>query len=123
MMEVKPVAWNQQAQPAQLTAVEGKQQSDEDWKKGPTVQALVAERLQQLESECKADNNMEGKRKRSGRYNTTDSSASVPSRRWAVLVVPAKRHVTFDDLNETQFVMGFIKNVHARLSYETIHVT
>ena len=115
-VDVKPLEWGPQMQPVQVQAME-KKKTDDEWKKDPQVQALVAERLQQLEAECKVDNT-QGKRKRSGRYNTTDSSASVPARRWAnkaVLVGPAKRRVIFDDLTETQFVMGFIKNAQDTL--------
>ena len=78
-VDVKPLEWGTQQVQAQPM---NKKKADDEWKKDPRVQALVAERLQQLEAECKVDNT-QGKRKRSGRYNTTDSSASVPSRRWA----------------------------------------
>ena len=116
-VDVKPLEWGTQIQQQVQVQPMNKKKADDEWKKDPHVQALVAERMLQLEAECKVDNT-QGKRKRSGRYNTTDSSASVPSRRWAneaVLVGPAKRRVIFDDLTETQFVMGFIKNAQDTL--------
>ena len=53
---------------------------DESWKSDPRIQALVAERVQQLDAETRAES-LQGKRKRSGRYNTTDNPTSVSFRR------------------------------------------
>ena len=49
---------------------------DTAWKQEPRIQALVAKRVQQLEAEARIDS-LHGKRKKSGRYNVTDSSNSV----------------------------------------------
>ena len=91
--------------------------NEDNWKSDPRIQALVAERILQLDAETRAEA-LQGKRKRSGRYNTTDNPTSVSYRRWpneGILVGPARRRLPFDDLNMTQFVMGFIKNVNDTL--------
>ena len=116
----KKVSW---ANPPPLDAVAAQgnlnQQvkSDESWKTDPRIQALVAERVQQLDMETKLES-LQGKRKRSGRYNTTDNPTSVSYRRWlneGILVGTARRRLPFDELNMTQFVMGYIKNVNDTL--------
>ena len=107
--------------PLEAVAVQGnvnqQGKSDESWKMDPRIQALVAERVQQLDMETKLES-LQGKRKRSGRYNTTDNPTSVSYRRWpneGILVGSARRRLPFDELNMTQFVMGFIKNVNDTL--------
>ena len=70
--------------------------------------------MQELEADSRAET-LQGKRKRSGRYNTTGNPVTVAYRRWpneAILVGQSRKHVTFDELTQTQFLMGFIKNVN-----------
>ena len=91
----------------------GVRKEDEAWRDDTRLQTLVWERLQQLENEAKLDGT-QGKRKRSGRYVVTDNSTVPPYRKWAneaVLVGPSRKRVTFDELTQTQFTMGFIKNI------------
>ena len=98
-------------------AVEKRGKADDNWRLGPRIQALVAERIQQLDAGTRAES-LQGKLQRSGRYNTTDNLTSASYRRWpneGNLVGPARCHLSFDDLNMTQFVMGFIKNVNDTL--------
>ena len=86
----------------------------EAWKQDPRIQALIVDRMQQIEAEAKQET-IQGKRKRSGRFNTTDSSNAVSYRRYAnenILVGTTKRRVTFDELTPIQFALGFVKNVN-----------
>ena len=116
----KKVSWANPP-PLDAVAVQGnlnqQVKSDESWKTDPHIQALVAERVQQLDMETKLES-LQGKRKRSGHYNTTDNPTSVSYRRWpneGILVGTARRRLPFDELNMTQFVMGYIKNVNDTL--------
>ena len=114
------ITQNLTMQPPQTRGV---RKDEESWKDDPRIQNLVWERLQQLENEAKADGT-QGRRKRSGHYNITDNSMAPPYRRWAneaVLVGPARRRVSFDDLSQTQFAMGYIKNVLDTQDPQTKH--
>ena len=95
--KVAPKApWPQQQTRMPNVAIDNKPLGDDKWKQVLRVQALITERLQQLEAEARLDNTQD-KSKCSGRYNTTDSSASISPRRWAneaILVGSAKKHVT-----------------------------
>ena len=53
---------------------------DYQWKQDPRIQALVADRMQQLESDARNEST-QGKRKRSGRFNVTDYSNNASYRR------------------------------------------
>ena len=70
--------------------------------------ALIVDQINQLETDVKQET-VQGKRKRSGRFNLTDSL----NRRWAnesILVGSTKKRVMFDELTPIQFSLGFVKN-------------
>ena len=70
---------------------------DDQWKQDPRIQALIADRMQKIETDVKNEST-QGKRKRSGRFNITDNSVNASFQRWpndAILVGPNKKRVTF----------------------------
>ena len=78
--------------------------------------------MQQLEADTRAEST-QGKRKLSGRYSTTGNPVTV-AYRWpneATLVGQSHRQVTFDELTQTQFLMGYIKNVNDTMDGLTRH--
>ena len=96
------------------TYIQQRNKTDEAWKQDPCIQAIAAERMQQIEQELRAETT-QGKRKRSGRYNVTDSSSTASFRQWlneCILVGSMKKRMTFDELSQVQFIMGFVKNVN-----------
>ena len=98
---------------AQQQHMRGPKKEEENWRDDPRLQVLVWERLQQLENKAKTDGT-QGKRKRSGPYNITDNSIVPSYCKWAneaVLLCPTRNSVPFDDLTQTQFMMGFAKNI------------
>ena len=91
-----------------------KQSNDDTWKQDPRIQAIVAERIQQIEQDVRTETT-QGKRKRSGRYNVIDNSSNASFRRWpneCILVGHMKKRVPFDELSQIQFIMGFLKNIN-----------
>ena len=71
------VRWqdNVLTQPMQAQEV-SKASGEEAWKQDPRIQALIVDRMQQIEADAKQET-IQGKRKRSDRFNTTDSSNSI----------------------------------------------
>ena len=97
-----------------ISHVQQKSSMEDTWKQDSRIQAIVADRIQQIEQDVKAETT-QGKRKRSGRYNVTDSSSNASFRRWpneGILVGPSRKRVTFDELTQVQFIMGFVKNLN-----------
>ena len=90
---LKPEPWvNNNLGNVQQQGNTEQKKEDTGWKQDPRIQALVAERVQQLEAEARVDS-LHGTRKKSGRYNVTDNSNSISYRRWAnegILVGTAK---------------------------------
>ena len=90
---------------------------DTNWKQDPHIQALVAERVQQVESDARSES-LHSKRKKSGCFNITDSSNSVSYHRWdneSIFVGPVKCRVVFDNLTPLQFCLGYVKDVNDKL--------
>ena len=115
--EVKQVQWSNPPIANVIQKSPGRAQekrADDNWKSDPRIQALIVKHMQELEADSRAEST-QGKRKRSGRYNTTGNPVAVAFRHWpngAILVGQSRRQVTFDELTQTQFLMGFIKNVN-----------
>ena len=79
----------------------------------PRIQALVMEWVQQLDVETRLES-LQGKGKHSGCYITYNPNSAC-YRRWpneGILVRPARRRLPFDELNMTQRVIAFVKNVN-----------
>ena len=80
----------------------------------PIIQQLVEERVAVMESRMRTEL-QQGvyKRKKSGRYNTSETPHGTPHLRWpneSCLMGPTRRRVPFDDLTLGQFVIGFVTN-------------
>ena len=86
----------------------------EVWRSNPIIQQLVEERFAVMESRMHTEL-QQGvyKRKKSGRYNTSETPHGTPHLRWpnkSCLTGPTRRRVPFDDLTLGQFVIGFVTN-------------
>ena len=95
----------------QVGQPDSKIKQDDQWKQDPRIQALIANQMQQIEIDIR-NKSTQGKRKHSGRFNITDNSTNASYRRWpneAILVGPNKKRVTFDELSQTQVILGFVK--------------
>ena len=79
----------------------------------PYIQHLVEQRLSLLEAKMKTDLTQCNTRKKSGRYNTADTS-SAPHLKWpnkSCLTGSVRKRTAYDDLTLGQFVVGFVSNV------------
>ena len=82
----------------------------------PSISQAVSQLLATYETQAKAEAS-QGKtsNKRSGRYNTTDTSHICPEKRWAnegYLGSQGKKRQAYDDLTLTQWVVGQLSNVY-----------
>ena len=80
----------------------------------PYIQQLVEERVAVLETRMKQELQQGGShRKKSGRYNVSDTPLAPPHLRWpneTCLTGTARKKTPFDDLTFSQFVVGFVQN-------------
>ena len=81
----------------------------------PLIQQMVEERMAILEAKMKLE--LQGgmpHRRKSGRYNVSDSLYATPHIRWpneSCMIGTARKRATFDRLILGQFFIGFINNV------------
>ena len=85
-------------------------------KQHPSISQAVSQLLATYETQAKAEAS-QGKtsNKRSGQYNTTDTSHTSPEKRWAnegYLGSQGKKREAYDDLTLTQWVVGQLSNVY-----------
>ena len=85
-------------------------------KANPLIQRLVEERVSMLEARMKTELSQgnPNNRKKSGRYNTSDTPCALPYRHWPNESCPSgatRKQTAFDDLSLGQFVMGFVSNM------------
>ena len=85
-------------------------------KANPLIQRLVEERVSMLEAQIKMELSQgnPNNRKKSGRYNTTDTPCAPPYRRWPNETCPSgatRKRTVFDDLSLGQFVVGLVSNI------------
>ena len=80
----------------------------------PYIQQLVEERVAVLETRMRQELQQGGShRKKSGRYNVSDTPLAPPHLRWpneTCLTGAARKKTPFDDLTFCQFVVGFVQN-------------
>ena len=82
----------------------------------PVIQRLVEERVSVLEAQMKSEfgQGNAGSRKKSGRYNTTETPSAPVFRRWPNESCPTganRKRTAYDDLSLGQFVIGFITKI------------
>ena len=92
----------------------GQSMTLEALRSNPIIQQLVEERVAVMESRMRTEL-QQGvyKRKKSGRYNTSETPHGTPHLRWpneSCLTGPTRKRVPFDDLTLGQFVIGFVTN-------------
>ena len=85
-------------------------------RQNPTISQAVSQLLATYETQAKAEASQgKASNKRSGRYNTTDTSHTSPERRWAnegYFGSQGKKRQAYDDLTLTQWVVGQLSNVY-----------
>ena len=80
----------------------------------PLIQQMVEERMALLEAKMKLE--LQGgmsHRRKSGRYNVSDTPHSTPHLRWpneSCVIGTAWKRTTFDELTLWQFVIGLVTN-------------
>ena len=80
----------------------------------PLIQQMVEERMALLEAKMKLE--LQGgmsRRRKSGRYNISDTPHSTPHLRWpneSCVIGTARKRTTFDELTLGQFVIGLVTN-------------
>ena len=80
----------------------------------PYIQQLVEQRISLLEAKMKNELTQGNNRKKSGRYNTADTSCAPPHQKWpneSCLTGSVCKQTAYDDLTLGQFVVGFVSNV------------
>ena len=80
----------------------------------PYIQQLVEQRLSLLEAKMKNELTQGNTRKKSGRYNTADTSCAPPHLKWpneSRLTGSVCKRTAYDNLTLGQFVVGFVSNV------------
>ena len=85
-------------------------------RQNPSISQAVSQLLATYETQAKTEAS-QGKtsNKRSGRYNTTDTSHTSPEKRWAnegYLGSQGKKLQAYDNLTLTQWVVGQLSNVY-----------
>ena len=83
-------------------------------KANPYIQQLVEQRFSLLEAKMKNELSHGNNRKKSGRYNTADTSCAPPHLKWpneSCLTGSVRKRTAYDDLTLGQFVVGFVFNV------------
>ena len=79
---MSPNVQSQAGQGAQIAGVDPKNKASEDeWKQDPRIQAIIADHMQQIETDVHNEV-MQGKRMKSGSFNITDSFNNASYRRW-----------------------------------------
>ena len=78
-------------------------------KANPYIQQLVEQRFSLLEAKMKNELSHGNNRKKSGRYNTADTSCAPPHLKWpnkSCLTGSVRKRTAYDDLTLRQFVVG-----------------